>query len=131
VNLSHKINFHEAAKFFGCRVLELGEKQHRRVVDPCVDAPETLDRRLRDFRYLIEIGDVADFENRLAPTAARRFSSTSDCRPSSSRAAATTFAPNLPKSSAAARPMPLEAPVITTTCSLIGFNFMMIAPFVK
>jgi hypothetical protein len=41
-----------------------------------------------------------------------------------SRAATTTFAPRLANCKAASRPMPLDAPSTTTTCSSIGFNFM-------
>jgi hypothetical protein len=41
-----------------------------------------------------------------------------------SRDASTTLAPRLPASRAVASPIPLEAPVMTMTCSLIGFSLM-------
>ena len=42
----------------------------------------------------------------------------------SSRDASTTRAPRLPASSAVASPIPLDAPVMTMTCSLIGLSLM-------
>src|SRR3954451_18202486 len=46
----------------------------------------------------------------------------------SSRDASTTRAPRLPASSAVASPIPLDAPVMTMTCSLIGLSLMGMLP---
>src|SRR5215210_654520 len=51
-----------------------------------------------------------------------RISSTSDVSPSSPLAETTTFAPRPARRRAASRPMPLEAPITTTTCCRNGLS---------
>ncbi len=51
-----------------------------------------------------------------------RISSTREASPSSPRAETTTFAPRRANRAADSRPMPLEAPMRTTTCSSTGLS---------
>src|SRR5215212_8282982 len=53
---------------------------------------------------------------------------TRESSPSSPRAETTTLAPLRANRRAVSRPMPLEAPIRTTTCSSIGLSCILIAP---
>jgi hypothetical protein len=76
-------------------------------------------------------GSVTSATSAHASPPPARISSTSDRSPASPRAATTTFAPCAANPAAVARPIPLEAPITTTTCSRNGFRcgFGMPAPY--
>ena len=61
-----------------------------------------------------------------APFCDRRAATSSSVSPL--RAARTNFAPCSAAASAVAKPIPLEAPVMTMTCSLTGFREMAMNP---
>ena len=67
-------------------------------------------------------GSVTSATTAVAVPPAASISATSDLSPGSPRAATTTFAPCSAKRRAVARPMPLEAPITTTTCSATGLS---------
>jgi hypothetical protein len=125
--LSQKVNFDQTFVFFRFGLFDFGENKRARRMNPSVESAEFFDGLVGDGFDLLEIRRVRDLVIRRA--AARFDFFDQRFKPVSPRAATTTRAPRLAKSSAAILPMPLDAPKITATCSLIGFNFIFIFNF--
>src|SRR3954454_8655400 len=69
-------------------------------------------------------GSVTSATSAVASPPSARISSTSERSPCSPRAATTTLAPSFANLAAVARPIPLDAPMTTTTCWEAGLSVM-------
>src|SRR5829696_9881148 len=128
LDLAHEVHVYHPPELLGGGLLEGGEEPHRGQVHPGVEPPVLLGRAVGDRPHLLELRSVGGDGDRLAALAPYLFHQ--GVKPPSLRAETTTFAPFLANRRAASRPMPLEAPIRTTTCSPTGLSCTTIAtPF--
>ena len=119
VQVAQEVGRHRLGVLRQRRVAKAAHRAHAGHVDPHVDAPEPLHRGDGGALHRGGVRDVGGARRAPRPPNAPQSAATV-LSAGSPRASSTRRAPSRAKARAAARPTPLEAPVITTTADLIS-----------